>query len=164
MIRPTEEDDLRDILSLAAGFFERSEVDCIRELLEVYLYKPEQTDYRFLSYVDHDRIAGFICYGPTPLTEGTFSLYWICVGRDHQGHGVGSALLAEVEAHLARQGARLLLVETSSTPEYAPARHFYSRRAFEQLAIISDFYALGDDMMMYGKRYFGCKGQADHPS
>ena len=164
MIRPSKEDDVQDIFSLAGGFFKKSDVACIRELQEDYLCKPGQTDYRFLSYVEHDRIAGFICYGPTPLTEGTFSLYWICVGRDHQGHGVGSALLAEVEARIARRGGRLLLVETSSTPEYAPARHFYSRRAFEQLAIISDFYALGDNMVMYGKRYFGYKGQAGHPS
>lgn len=160
MIRPTEEEDLRDMLSLAAGFFKRSEVACIQELLENYLYKPEQKDYVFLSYVDHDRLVGFICYGPTPLTETTFSLYWICVSRDHSVHGAGSALLADVEARIARGGGRLFLVETSSRPEYAPARRFYSRHGFAQLAIIPDFYGARDDLMVYGKRRVGSKSGA----
>lgn len=153
MIRPTKEDDLPDIVSLAADFFKESEVACIRELLEVYLYKPGQKDYVFLSYKDSGRTIGFVCYGPTPLTEATYDLYWICVDRDYQSRGVGSALLAEVEAQLRKRGARLLLVETSSTKDYLPARRFYKQHGFQKEAIIKDFYALGDDLMIYSKRY-----------
>jgi len=153
MIRPTKEDDLPDIVSLAADFFKESEVACIRELLEVYLYKPGQKDYVFLSYKDGGRTIGFVCYGPTPLTEATYDLYWICVDRDYQSRGVGSALLAEVEAQLRKRGARLLLVETSSTKDYLPARRFYKQHGFQKEAIIKDFYALGDDLVIYSKRY-----------
>lgn len=162
MIRLSEEDDFPDIISLAADFFKESEIACIKELLEVYLYKPGQEDYVFLSYEDGDRTIGFVCYGPTPLTEATFSLYWICVGRDYRDRGLGSALLAEVEARIAWQGARLLLVETSSTLEYAPARRFYSQHGFEQLAVIPDFYSSGDDLIIYAKRHLGSKGEVAH--
>jgi len=153
MIRPTAEDDLPEILSLAAGLFKAKEVACVRELLEVYLYKPGQEDYVFLSYKDGGRTVGFICYGPTPLTEATYDLYWIGVDKGHQNHGVGSALLHEMETQLRERGARLLLVETSSMESYLPARRFYEKHGFQQEAIIKDFYAPGDDLVIYSKRY-----------
>ncbi len=162
MIRLTEEDDLSEVLSLAADFFRELEIACIQELLETYLYKPGQKDYVFLSCEDGGRMIAFVCYGPTPLTEATFSLYWICTGGSYQRHSVGSALLADVETRIARQGARLLLVETSSTADYAPARRFYSRHGFKQLAVIPDFYAMGDDLITYGKRCPGVRGKAAH--
>lgn len=162
MIRPTGEDDLPLILGLATDFFTQSEVACVRELLEAYLYKPGQKDYVFLSYEDCSRVVGFACYGPTPLTQSTFCLYWICVDQGYRDHGVGSALLAEIEARIAQQGGGLLVAETSSTPQYAPARRFYTQHGFEQLARIRDFYAPGDHLIMYGKRRLGSMGEAVH--
>jgi ribosomal protein S18 acetylase RimI-like enzyme len=160
MIRSTEEDDLPLILALASDFFTPSEVACIRELLEVYLYKPGQKDYVFLCYENGSRVVGFACYGPTPLTECTFYLYWICVDRDSRDHGVGSALLAEIGARIAQRGGGQLVAETSSTPQYAPARRFYTQHGFEQLARIPDFYAPGDHLVIYGKR---CRGSMGDP-
>jgi ribosomal protein S18 acetylase RimI-like enzyme len=159
MIRPAEERDLPDILALASAAFTKVEVACVHELLDASLHEPGQRDYLFLCYVDGDQVVGFACYGPTPLTAATFSLYWICVGRAYREHGVGSALVAEIEAQIARQGGNLLLVETSSTPQYSAARRFYSQHGFKRLARVRDFYAAGDDMIMYGKRSLGPEGE-----
>ncbi len=41
-------------------------------------------------------------YGPTPLTLGTFDLYWMAVDPKAQGHGIGKALVRWLEEHVRR--------------------------------------------------------------
>ena len=114
--------------------------------------------YRFLVDVSDDgsqrAVRGYICFGATPMTRGTFDLYWIAVHPAYKGHGVGRALVAGMEHELTREGARLLRVETSGTSEYAATRAFYDRLGFEIGARIRDFYWPGNDLVIYG-RYFG---------
>ena len=50
----------------------------------------------------------------------------------------------------ARSG-RLLLVETSSTAAYARARHLYETSGYRREAVVHDFYARGDDLVIYVK-------------
>ena len=66
--------------------------------------------------------------------------------------GVGSRLLQEVERRLALQDARLVIIETSSLPHYAPTRTFYERRGYQVVARVPDFYAQGDDRLIFAKR------------
>jgi ribosomal protein S18 acetylase RimI-like enzyme len=96
-------------------------------------------------------MLGYACFGPHPLTQGTYDLYWIVVDPTAQGHGIGHALLARVEAEVQARGGRLLLVETSGTPAYAPARRFYESSGYRCEATIHDFYALGDDLVIFSK-------------
>ncbi|MDH4135973.1 MAG: GNAT family N-acetyltransferase, partial [Anaerolineae bacterium] len=67
------------------------------ELLQAYLTQPDHDGYDFLVYRNGERTLGFACYGPHPLTEGTFDLYWLCTARKAQGQGIGGALLRRVE-------------------------------------------------------------------
>jgi len=60
-----------------------------------------------------------------------------------------------VEAEAQAQGGRLLLIETSSTPAYAPTRRFYAACGYPCEATIQDFYAPGDDLMIFAKRLTG---------
>jgi len=152
IVRLTRGADWVAILSLASTFFTQEEVACVQELLDIYLHRSGQRDYTFLSCEDGNRVVGFACYGPTPLTEATFSLYWMCVDRDYRKHGVGSLLLADIEDRVRQHGGALLLAETSSQPAYMPARRFYSAHGFHRVARIHDFYAEGDDLLVYSKR------------
>jgi GNAT superfamily N-acetyltransferase len=68
-----------------------------------------------------------------------------------QGHGIGHALLVGVEAEVLAHGGRLLLVETSSMPAYTSARHLYETSGYRCEATIHDFYALGDDLLIFSK-------------
>jgi ribosomal protein S18 acetylase RimI-like enzyme len=79
-------------------------------------------------------------------------LYWIAMHPDFQGAGGGSQLLDEVERRLTQREARLLIVETSSRTDYAPTRRFYEVRGYTRAAVLSDFYAPGDDRVVYTKR------------
>ena len=127
-IRQAEERDQQAILALTAeaGVFTTQDVACVDELLQVYLYQPQKHDYTFVTACDAaDRVVGYICYGPTPLTIGTWDIYWIAVGKAERGRGVGQALMQHAEQEIAAQGGRLVVLETSGTPEYSPARKFY---------------------------------------
>ena len=68
-----------------------------------------------------------------------------------QGLGIGSALLSEMERRIAGS-ARLIVVETSGRPDYLPTRSFYEARGYEVGGIIPEFYAPGDDQVVYVKR------------
>ncbi|HEU4647558.1 MAG TPA: N-acetyltransferase [Gemmatimonadales bacterium] len=99
-------------------------------------------------------LAGWICWGPTPCTRGTFDLYWMAVDPALHGAGVGTALLTAMEERL-RGVARLIVVETAGRDDYAPTRGFYEARGYQPTARIPDFYAPGDDLVVYTKALAG---------
>jgi ribosomal protein S18 acetylase RimI-like enzyme len=85
------------------------------------------------------------------LTQGTNDLYWIAVAPDAHGHGIGHVLLARAEAEVQARGGRLMLIETSDTPPYAPARHLYESSGYERQATVRNFYAPGDSLLIFAK-------------
>ena len=109
-------------------------------------------DYEFTGAFEGDRLVGYACSGPTPATEGTFDLYWLAVDAAAQGKGIGTTLVREVERGLRDRGARMLLVETSSRPDYSNTRAFYARCGYTEAARIRDFYAPADDRIMLTTR------------
>ncbi|MFB0535673.1 MAG: GNAT family N-acetyltransferase [Anaerolineae bacterium] len=145
------------------GIFLPTEITCVDELLQAYLTQTDHGGYDFLVYRNGEGPLGFACYGPHPLTEGTFDLYWLCTVPKAQGQGIGGALLRRVEEEVRTQGGRLLLAETSSTPAYAPARRFYESHGFRYESVVHDFYSPSDHLLIYAKRLDGavkrCSGE-----
>jgi len=132
--------------------FRPSEVAVAAQLLDAHLAGDD--DYRFIGAFDagqDDELVGYACWGPTPGTEGTYDLYWIVVDRTRQGGGVGSQLLGHVERTLRGEGARLIVVETSSRADYGPTRAFYEQRGYARAANLPGYYAPGDDLVIYLK-------------
>lgn len=156
-LRPADREPIGRILE-ATGAFRPEEITIGLELVDETLNPGPSTDYRwFLADVD-GAMAGFACFGPVPLTDGTYDLYWIAVDPAFGRAGVATRLDEAVEAAVRAVGARWLLAETSSTPLYAPAQAFYLRRGYRLLERIADFYRAGDDRMTFGKRL------DDHPA
>ncbi|HAO93234.1 MAG: hypothetical protein A2X99_01270 [Deltaproteobacteria bacterium GWB2_55_19] len=136
------------------GNLTREEKDCALELLDIYLGNPLQKDYFFIAAVANSGMpAGYACYGKTPLTDAVYDLYWVLVDGGVRGQGIGSLLLENVEALIGKEGARLLVAETSGLPAYEAAREFYLKRGFTVESRIKDFYKPGDDLITYVKRY-----------
>ena len=98
-----------------------------------------------------DRIEGYVCYGEAALAEGVFDIYWILVDPGSRSRGVGSGLIAAVEAALVRWGARKIVAETSGTAAYAAARSFYEGVGFREEGRLKDFFKPGDDKVFYVK-------------
>jgi ribosomal protein S18 acetylase RimI-like enzyme len=150
-IHPTLPDEATAILRIAGAepLFDAEEVECVEELLRDYFGRADHNGYFFLTAELEGEVAGFACYGPKALTEGTFDLYWIAVSRSTPRRGVGRALMASVEEAVRRTGGRLLVVETSGREAYAPTRAFYEGIGYLRAATIPEFYAPGDDLVIY---------------
>ena len=126
-------------------------MDVATELVDLAL-QPNNRDYKILVADRDGTLVGYVCYGPTPMTEGTHDLYWIASLPEVRGQGVGASLVSGMEGDLRRQGARLIRVETSATEAYGPTRGFYASMKYMEEARIRDFYKVGDDLIMLTKR------------
>jgi ribosomal protein S18 acetylase RimI-like enzyme len=109
-------------------------------------------DYEFVGAFEEEHLVGYACFGATPATDGTYDLYWLAVDPAAQGRGIGRALVRDVEATLIARGGRLLVVETSSRPDYAGTRQFYARSGYAEAARVRDFYAPADDRILLTTR------------
>jgi len=153
-VRPLREADLSPLREMLEGIaeFRPGEVTCALELAELAVRDPDSSGYYALGAEHEGRLAGYLCYGPTPLTEGTFDLYWIASAAWARGQGAGSALLRAMEAALRAGGGRLVRVETSSITEYEATRTFYDRMCYLPAGVVRDFYHPGDDLVILTKR------------
>ncbi len=113
--------------------------------------RPADSDYETAGAEVDGVLTGWICWGPTPCTQGTFDLYWIVVDVASQGQGIGGALVEEMERRIAGR-ARLVVVETAGRPDYEPTRAFYAARGYRVASTIADYYAPGDDLVVFVKR------------
>jgi ribosomal protein S18 acetylase RimI-like enzyme len=132
--------------------FMPSEVPVAEEVIDAYLRAPGMSGYYIKVAENESGLAGYICYGPTPLTEGTWDIYWEAVARKNRGQGIGSALMESAEIDIRQSRGRLSVIETSSKPEYEKTRRFFIRHGYEVIARIPDFYAPGDDRIIFLKR------------
>ena len=131
--------------------FSPQEVACALELVDLAL-KPNNPDYQVLVAVKEDKVVGYVCYGPTPMTEGTYDLYWIASDPKVRGQGVGAALVSAMEGDLRRKKARLMRVETSAMEAYGPTRGFYQAMRYVEEARFHDFYKVGEDLIILSKK------------
>jgi acetoin utilization deacetylase AcuC-like enzyme/GNAT superfamily N-acetyltransferase len=146
-------DDVEPIRRLVAGtdMFSSAEVDVAVELVTERIEKGRASGYEFVLAEDNGRLAGYACYGRTPATQGTIDLYWIVVGADSQGRGIGQAILKRAEEAARRIGGERLYVDTSSQEKYAPTRAFYRKTGFRKVAELTDFYRTGDSKVVFVK-------------
>jgi ribosomal protein S18 acetylase RimI-like enzyme len=150
-LRPDDRARLAELL-VATGAFHTDEVDVALSLFDLSS-RESTTDYEFIgAYDDAERLIGYACFGPTPSTDGTYDLYWLAVDPTAQKQGAGRALVREVQRVLGARGARLLVVETSSRPDYAGTRAFYLATGYAETARVKDFYAPADDRIMLTTR------------
>jgi ribosomal protein S18 acetylase RimI-like enzyme len=130
----------------ATGVFGGDEVAIALELFD----EPDAVGYRFVVAELEGGVAGYACFGATPMTLGTWDLYWIAVAPALHGRGVGTALMRAVEAAIRAEHGRLVVIETASKPSYDATRRFYARHpGCREVARVPDFYAPGDDKVIF---------------
>lgn len=138
-------------LTESCGLFFPEETALARELADERLARGPSSGYEFLFAETDGAVIGYTCFGPIPLTQGRFDLYWIAVQKDLQGTGIGRRLLQLTEARIQEMKGRRIYVETSSRGPYAPTHRFYQSCGYHQEGILKDFYAPGDDKIIYMK-------------
>jgi GNAT superfamily N-acetyltransferase len=154
-IRRIEAKDRDALRSLIEGTeaFKPHEVDVAMELVDIALTRPGQEDYHPYVLVEEDgTVAAYACVGKNPMTNATFDLYWLATRADRMGKGYGRKIVAFVEEEVKRRGGRLLVIETSSKESYGTTREFYIKIGCTLAATLPDYYAEGDDKLIYLKR------------
>ncbi len=150
-IRLQSSADIEPVLDIVrlTGFFRKDEVEIAKEVLQDAADGKEGYQ-SYVATID-DRPIGWICFGLTPCTLGTFDIYWIAVDKHRQGAGIGSRLLKFAEEKISLLKGKLIVIETSGSQIYQATQRFYHSNGYELEAKIADFYAAGDDKLMFTK-------------
>ena len=77
-------------------------------------------------------------------TAGRWELYWIAVDPRAHRSGLGKRLEAASEEAVRAMGGVMLIAETSTRPDYNPARRFYLAQGYRLLAEIPDWHDEGN--------------------
>lgn len=139
-------------LAAGTGMFKKLEIEVLGELLRDWHASLATEGHlcRTLREADGTPV-GFVYYAPAVMTKGTWHLYWLVVDKNAQGRGLGRRMVRHAEADARKLGAHHLLAETSGTARYAPTRAFYDKVGYSVEARVRDFYAPGDDQVIYRK-------------
>jgi ribosomal protein S18 acetylase RimI-like enzyme len=135
----------------SAGNFTAGEVETAMELIDEAIESGNDGDYSAYVLADEAGVRGYVCIGPAPLADGVYDLYWIVVDSATRGRRYGQRLLRHAEEEVRRRKGRMLLIETSSQPSYAPTRRFYESAGYPEVARIRNFYKVGDDKIIYAR-------------
>lgn len=156
-IRPATADDLDRIkeIAVAVDMFNTEEAEFFDDMINSAL-DGSLEGHTWLVVEDADGIVVSAAqFAPEPFADRMWNLYFIAVHPTVQGQGIGSAIMAHVEADLTRRGhehARTLVVETSSTDQYARTRTFYAGIGYSEEARIREFYGPGDHKVVFWKQ------------
>ncbi len=153
-IRPLAQSDRERLHSMLIDtqVFTPGEIEVAMELIDTVLKDSNQEDYKIHCMANNeDQAIGYICYGPVPMTQEVFDLYWIVVDPRFQGQGIGSKLLHFLEGVVRERKGRMILIDTSSIPEYEKSQKFYVRHGFQEVARVPDYYHPGNDRITFCK-------------
>lgn len=151
-MRAADRDALAGLLGRIENFTDE-EVSVATGLLDEIVLRPGECGYEALVAF-HDESAGgppigYVCYGPTPMTERTWDMYWIATDPAARGRGVGRALHGAMLDDLRKKAARLVRIETSSAETYDDTARFYERAGYRLVSRVPGFYREGDDLLTY---------------
>ncbi len=150
-LRAATSSDRAQLFSVIASIdnFNVQEKELAREVIRDGLASKANGYHILVAVADQDGLAGFICYGPIPITVKRWDVYWIAVMPQQGRQGIGTLLLEAMEERLG-SGVRVY-VDTSATSAYSKARSFYERQGYDVACLFPDFYGEGDDKIVYSK-------------
>lgn len=170
---PNDRQPIYDLL-MSSGVFGRDDAECVDEMFRstaaALEANPHADTYLWVTCYDLENgnepnaLLGFACFGTESLTHGTWDLFWICVAPAARGKGVGGQLMNDVVKRAQQAQARLMVIYTSSTEPYLPARRLYESQGFSRVSIVEDYYRDGDHLYIYSKRLNEARNKHDQQS
>ncbi len=146
-MHPRQRQSVEPMLRDCRGVFSEDEIQTALGMVDAALCGA----YCILAAAEGGRLAGYCLAGPTPLTESTWDLYWLCVHPDFQRRGVATALQSVLEDEIRASGGRRIVVETAARADYVPARAFYFSAGYHECGRIPDYYRPGDACVFFCK-------------
>lgn len=153
MIRETIPDDTEQLIQIAidAEMFPAEASGFLGDMFSTHFASGESEGHVCLTDAEDGEPCGMAYARPVEATDGTWNLLMIVVAPGKQGSGRGRALMESVETTLRERGERLLLVETSGIESYDKTRQFYAGCGYTETARVPDYYAAGEDMVLFRK-------------
>jgi hypothetical protein len=154
MIRPTVHADTPALVEMVrqTGAFSAEEIQDLQDRLDAYPERHAADDHQALTWVHDGRPAGLAYAAPVAMTDHTWSLYWLVTPEASPGPEAADRLLAAVEQDVRGRGGRLLVFEASSASGHEQVRQLLAAHGFQLGAVLPDFYADGEDQMIFRKR------------
>lgn len=147
---PTDRETVRALVR-RTGFFHPAEIDVAVELVDERLARGEASGYWFVFAELAGEVVGYACYGPIACTASSFDMYWLAVDPRIQRQGLGRRIVAEAERLIQSMGGTRVYLDTSGREQYRTTRAFYEAAGYQCAARLADFYATGDDKVIYAK-------------
>lgn len=158
-VRPGRAEDLAAVraLAVAAGLFGPDDVAEVVERTDVAHGEPAL----WLMTTDDDGVVVGTAYSVRePVSDGVWNMLMLAVDPEHHRGGLGRELVAAVEAALRglEEPATALVVETSSTEDFARARAFYAAVGYTEVGRVPHYYGRGDDKVVLWKTLLRAEG------
>ncbi|MEM7487634.1 MAG: GNAT family N-acetyltransferase, partial [Pseudomonadota bacterium] len=149
-IRQATRADRDRILDIAAvsGLFSPDEAEYFAAGFDDWA--PEDGDPRRWLVADDGTAAALLA--PEAMSDAVWNLLFLATRPEARRRGLARATVAAAETAARAAGARLLLIDTTSGEEQAPARALYGGLGYDREATIRDYYGDGLDRVTFRKR------------
>lgn len=159
-----DDDQVIDVL-VASSLFDRDDVPLLRSLLMAHHDGTAAAGQRWSVITGRtpaenddqqpqagaENIFGTALYRPVEAADRVWDLTMIGVRADSQNLGFGRGLLEHLEGQLQSEHQRLIVVQTSGLQRFERTRAFYRTLGYTQHGRVPDYWADGDDMLLYSK-------------
>lgn len=136
----------------SSGYFYEFEIDTALEIADDTLSKGmEKSGYCWMKVMQNNKLVAFGNYAKNAFSTHSWDFYWLAVHNDSRGQKVGSKLMEAIEDDIRKCGGKIIWIETSGRPLYAPTEGFYRNKGYTLQASLKDFYAPGDPKQIYSK-------------
>ena len=136
----------------STNYFYEFEIQTALEIADETLLKgSKQSGYYWVKIKDEGGLAAFANYGKNAFSTHSWDLYWIAVHQNSRNKKLGSVLLRAIEDDVRLLKGKILWIETSGRPLYAPTEGFYKRNGYDLQASLKEFYGPGDPKQIYAK-------------
>jgi|GEM_PF-2017238 len=107
-------------------------------------------NYKFIA-IANNKIVGFISLATCYATDYSWQVNWLAVRSECRQRGVGTSLLSALFLQAKKIRLKRIFVETCSCERERPARAFYEKNGFQQIALIPEFYGANHSKVTYQK-------------
>ncbi len=154
MIRAIHPNDTRTLVevTIRSGLFQHSDSPAVQAMFDEFHANRAVHGHQILCLEAGGEIQGLVYFAPREFAEGVWEVLMIAIEGRLQRRGLGGELLLAVERHARTERGRLLLVETSSRPDFDSTRSFYRKHGYRMVAEVPDYYADGDGKITFIKR------------
>ena len=109
-------------------------------------------DHRWIVATNSENeVVGAAYFAPEQVSHSLWNTYFLAVNKDSHRQGIGRIIMNHIENLARSEGINTLIVETSSLESFSQARSFYVALGYVREAEIRDYYAPGENKIVFWK-------------